>query len=59
MKTPRRRKIAMTIERSTHRITNKQQAAQGLFLKAIRKTAGPQSAVTSRSTIRCSTLGTC
>jgi integrase len=37
MKTLRHKKIATTMERYTHRITSKQQAAQGLYLKAIGK----------------------
>lgn len=37
MKTLRHKKIATTMERYTHRITSKQQAAQGLYLTAIGK----------------------
>lgn len=37
VKTLRHRKIATTMERYTHRISNKQQEAQGLFLEAIGK----------------------
>jgi hypothetical protein len=42
MKILRHRKIATTLERYTHRIFNKQVAAQGKFLAAIGKKHGPK-----------------